>query len=76
MQHDYNGADIAVRSPEGVTEIVHRWEQTTPQLSVKFKQLSKGYGWDIDYAGTDPRQVLNVIHQVHAELKAAYPNDD
>jgi cystathionine beta-lyase family protein involved in aluminum resistance len=50
----------------------HSWEKATEQVKVKLERNSKGYNWEVSFAGEDADKVLAVIRETNAKMQSEY----
>lgn len=53
----------------------HSWEKATEQVKVKLERNSKGYNWEISFAGEDADKVLAVVRATNEKLRVEYGGD-
>ena len=57
---------------ENEMKIIHLYDKQPREISVKLEKNSKGYNWEISYAGEDFETVLAKIQKIDESLKSEY----
>lgn len=53
-------------------KVIHLYDKQPRDISIKLEKNSKGYNWEISYAGEDIEAVLSKIRETNQKLQAEY----
>lgn len=53
-------------------KMIHIYDKQPRDISIKLEKNTKGYSWEISYAGEDLDKVLEKIREANARLQAEY----
>lgn len=53
-------------------KIIHLYDKQPKDISIKLEKNTKGYNWEISYAGEDIEAVLTKIREANEKLTKEY----
>ncbi|MGF7431065.1 hypothetical protein PQV03_09910 [Thermoanaerobacterium thermosaccharolyticum] len=56
-------------------KVIHLYDKQPKDISIKLEKNTKGYNWEISYAGEDIEAVLTRIREANEKLQKEYGGD-